>query len=136
MISPLSKITIPENTSQFKLVKISNSNRVIDLLIHNTKPITLYDNLITFRDTGKIFELIEDLLKMIINNKYNVDVASLSDRKIMFDFAKELYFDVKATGKKSTRDRTLRKIFKSPAIMVSGISAYFYHLIPANYVIN
>ena len=136
MISPLSKITIPENTSQFKLVKISNSNRVIDLLIHNTKPITLYDNLITFRDTGKIFELIEDLLKMIINNKYNVDVASLSDRKIMFDFAKELYFDVKATGKKSTRDRTLRKIFKSPAIMASGISAYFYHLIPANYVIN
>ena len=83
-----------------------------------------------------MFELIEDLLKMIINNKYKVDVASLSDTKKMFDFAKDLYFDVKVTGKKSTRDRTLRKIVKSPAIMASGISAYFYHLIPTNYVIN
>ena len=31
LMSPLSKITNPENTIQFKLVKDSNSNRVIDL---------------------------------------------------------------------------------------------------------
>ena len=31
MMSPLSKITNPENSSQFKLVKDSNSKRVIDL---------------------------------------------------------------------------------------------------------
>ena len=57
LMSPSSKITNPENTSQFKLVKDSNSNRVNDLLIHNTIPVTLYDNLLTFCDTGKIFEL-------------------------------------------------------------------------------
>ena len=41
LMSPLSRITNPENTTQFKLVKDSNSNRVKDLLINNTIPITL-----------------------------------------------------------------------------------------------
>ena len=59
LMSPLSKITNPENTTQFKLVKDSNSNRVNDLKINKTIPITLYNNLLTFRDTGKEFELKE-----------------------------------------------------------------------------
>ena len=46
--SPSSEITNPENTTQFKLVKESNSNRVNDLLIHTSIPVTLYDILITF----------------------------------------------------------------------------------------
>ena len=66
-LSPLSKITNLENTTQFKLVKVSSSNRVIDLLIHNSIPITLHDSLLTFCDTGKIFELKEEFLKMITN---------------------------------------------------------------------
>ena len=67
-LSPLSKIINPENTSHFKkLVQDSSSNRVNDLLIHNTIPVTLFDNLLTFRYTGKIFELKGDLLKMITN---------------------------------------------------------------------
>ena len=55
LMNRLSKITTPENTSQFKSIKNSNSNRVNDLLIHNTIPITLYHSLFTFRDTGKEF---------------------------------------------------------------------------------
>ena len=51
--------------------------------------------MITFRDTGKEFELKGDLLKMIPNKNYNVDLASLSDKKLIYDFAKEMYFDVK-----------------------------------------
>ena len=35
LMSPLSKITNSENTSQFKLVKDSSSNRVNDLKIYN-----------------------------------------------------------------------------------------------------
>ena len=75
LLSLLSKITNPENSSQFKLVKDSSSNRVKDLLIHNTIPITLYNHLLTFRDTGKEFELKGDLLKMITNKNYNVNLA-------------------------------------------------------------
>ena len=37
----------------------------------------------------------------------------------MYNSAKEMCFDIKATGNKSTRDRTLIKLFKLPGIMVS-----------------
>ena len=122
LMSPLSKITNPENTTQFKLVKDANSNRVNVLNINNTIPITLYNNMITFRDTGKEFELKGDLLQLITNKNYNVDLASLSDKKLMYAFAKEMHFDVKKIGNKSTRDRSLKKLLKSPAIMASGVS--------------
>ena len=79
LMSLSSKITNPENTSHFILVEISSSKRVNDLLLHNTIPITLYNILFTFRDTGKKIELKGCLLKT--NKKYNVDLASLSDEK-------------------------------------------------------
>ena len=120
LMTPLSKITNPKNTTQFKLVKDANSNRVNDLNINNSIPITLYNNMITFRDTGIEFELKGDLSKMITNKNYNVDLASLSDKKLMYDFAKEMHFDVKKIGNKSTRDRTLIKLLKSPGLMVSA----------------
>ena len=124
LMNPLSKITNPENTSQFKLVKDPSSNRVNDLEIHNSIPITLYGNMLTFRDTNKQFEFKRDLLEMITNSKYNVDLASLADKKLMYDFAKEMHFDQNAVGNKSIRDRKLIKLLKSPSLMVSasGIS--------------
>ena len=90
--------------------------------IHNSIPITLYGNILTFRDTGKKFELTGDLLEMITNSKYNVNLASLADKKLMYDFAKEMNFDLKAVGKKSTRSRTLIKLLNSPGLMVSASS--------------
>ena len=122
LMSPLSRITNPENTTQFKLIKDSTSNRVNDLKINNSIPITLYNNLLTFRDTNKQFELKGDLLKMITNKNYNVNNASLSDKKLMYDFAKEMHFDERRVGNKSTRDRTLINLLNSPAIMASGIT--------------
>ena len=107
LMSLFSKITNPENNTQFKFVLDSSSNRANDLLIHNTIPFTLHDILLTFRDTGKIFEVKGDLLKMITSGNYNIDLASLSDKNLMCDFAKGMNFDLKAQGNKSTRDRLL-----------------------------
>ena len=76
----LSKVTYPENTTQFKIVKDQSSNRVNDLLIKSKIPITLNDNL-TFRDTGKVFELKGDLLKITTNKNYNIDLSSLWVKK-------------------------------------------------------
>ena len=122
LVTPLSKITNPENTSQFRLVKHYISNRVNVLLTKNTIPITLHDNLLTFRDTGKVFELKGDVLIKITIKNYNVNLASLSDTKLKYNFAKEMNFDVRGQIRKSTRDRTLINLLESPAIMVSGIS--------------
>ena len=81
-LSALSKITTLENTTQFKLVKDSNSNRVNHLLIHNSIPSTLHDKLLTIRDTGRVFELKVDILKMIFKKNYKVDHANFSDKKL------------------------------------------------------
>ena len=105
LLSPLYKTTNPENTSQFRLAKDFYSNGVNDILIHNSKPITLHNSFLTFHDADKVFELKGDLSKMITNKNYIVDLASLSDKKLMYDFAKEMKFDVKTTSNKSTRNR-------------------------------
>ena len=86
--------------------------------IHNSIPNTLHDNLLTFRDTGRIFEKKGDLLKMITNKNNNVDHASLSDKKLLYDSAKEVKFDFRYPGKKSTGDRILIKLPKSSGLMV------------------
>ena len=80
--------------------------------------------MLTFRDTAKEFELKGDRLKMITNKNYNVDLASLQDKILMYDFAKEMNFDTTALGNKSTQDRTPIKLLKSPGLIVStsGVS--------------
>ena len=75
VLSPLSKTTKPEHTSQFKLVEDPDSNSVNDLLIKKTKANTLYKKLLTFRDSNKKFELRGDLLKMETIQNDNVDLA-------------------------------------------------------------
>ena len=84
--------------------------------------------MLTFRDTGKEFELKGDLFKTITNKNYDVDLANLSDKKLMCDFAKERNFDVKGRGRKSTRDRTFINLLKSPGIIASEISTMFFFI--------
>ena len=90
MSSLLFKNTNPEHAGQ--LVNGLSSNRANGLLINKTITVTLYNNLLTFRDTGKKLALHGDLLKLIIIKNYNVDLANLSERKIMHDFAKKNVF--------------------------------------------
>ena len=89
LLSSLSKITNPKHTSQFKLVDLQ-SNRVNDLLINKTIPVTFYGNSLNFRDTEETFKMEVDLSKMITNEDYSVRLAKPQDRKLMFKFAKEM----------------------------------------------
>ena len=75
LLSPLSEKTYPENTSQDKFVKNSDSIKVNDLLTNKAKPVTLDDTLLTVSDTDKNFELKEELLKTLTNKIYDVDLA-------------------------------------------------------------
>ena len=43
----------------------------------------------------------------------------------IFEFGKEMNFDMKQKGQKIKRDQSLIKLLKSPAIMASGISTIF-----------
>ena len=66
---------------------------------------------------------------MITNENSKVDHATLSDEKLMYDFAKEMNFDLKSQGNKSTRDKTFIKILKSPGLIVSasGVSITIFY---------
>ena len=83
--------------------------------------------MLTFRVTRKIFELKGDPLKMMTNKDYNVDHAKLLDKKSLYDFAKELYFKVKAPGIKFIRDRSLIRILQSTSILISASGASLFH---------
>ena len=43
----------------------------------------------------------------------------------MYEYATEMYYDGKALGKKSTRDKLLKRLLKSPAVIASGIPTRF-----------
>ena len=129
---PLSKITNPESTSQFKIVKDHNSNRVNYLLKHNTIPNILHEKLLTSRDSGTLFELKGDFLKMITTKTYNVDLASLSDRKLMYELAREMNFDLKEQSRIFTQNRTLIKLPKSPHVIVSASGTSNTKFLPSN----
>ena len=111
-----------DNKSQFRLRKDNNSTKMNNFLIHGTIPVTIFSNMITFRDSKKSFRLEEDLLKLITNHKFNADHSSPQDKKLIYEFAKEMNYDAKSTGRPSTRHTSIIKILESPAIMASGIS--------------
>ena len=52
----------------------------------------------TFRDTAKKFGMNGDLLKIITNKNHNLDLANLTDKDLVFELAKEMYFEKKSFG--------------------------------------
>ena len=111
-----------DNKSQFRLRKDPNSNKMNDFLIHGNIPVTLFSNMITFRDSNKSFRLEGDLLKVVTNYKFNADHSSPQDKRLIYEFAKEMNYDTKSTGRPSTRHTSIIKVLESPAISASGIS--------------
>ena len=127
MIAPYLALSLvnlfkPENKSQFRLRIDHNSTKLNDFLIHGNIPVTLFSNMITFRDSNKAFRLEGDLLKLITNYKFNADHSGPQVKKLIFEFAKEMNYDTKSTGRLSTRHTFIKKILESPAFMASGIS--------------
>ena len=69
--------------------------------------------MIIFRDSNKTFRLEGDLLKVITNYKFNADHSSPQDKKLIYEFAKEMNYDTKSTGPPSTRHTSTIKIASS-----------------------
>ena len=111
-----------DNKSQFRLRKDPNSTKMNDFLIHGNILVTIFSNMITFRDSNKTFRLEGDLLKVITNYKFNVDHSSLQDKKLIYQFAKEMKYDIDSIGRPSVRHNSMIRLLEQPAIMASGFS--------------
>ena len=90
-------------------------------MINEGIPVTLYSNRATFRDSNKSFKLDGDLLELITNFDFNVGHSSPRGQKLIYEFEKEMNFNIKQKGRKSDRDKSMMKLLKSPAIMAFGI---------------
>ena len=122
LASSLVNLFKTENRSQFKLIKDKNSIRMKDFLINGCILISLNSNMLTFRDSNKSFKLDGDLSETLTNYDFNVNHANPQDQKLIYEFGKEIKFDIRQKGRNSNRDNSMIKLRKSPAIMTSGIS--------------
>ena len=82
----------------------------------------MMDNMITFRDNIKSFKLDGDLLETVTIYNFNVSHSNPKNQKPIYEFGKEINFNIKQKGRKSDKDKSMIKLLKSPAIMASGIS--------------
>ena len=122
LVSSLVEVFKKDNKSQFRLRKGPNSTKLNDFLIHDTIPVTIFSNMIVFRDSNKSFRLEGDLLKVITNYKFNLDHSNPQDKKLIYQFAKEMKYDTKSTGRPSVRHNSMVKLLDQPVIMASGFS--------------
>ena len=132
LASSLVNLFKPENKSQFRLKKDLNSTKMNDFLINKGIPVTLVSNLLIFRDSNKSFKLEGDLLETITNFDFNVDHSNQQDLKLIYEFAKEMNFNIKEKENKSDRDKSIIRLLKSPAIMASGVSKTIFLSSDAN----
>ena len=85
-------------------------------------PVGIFSNMLTFRDTNKVFKLEGDLLKVMTNNKFNVDHSNQQDRKRIYEFAKEMKYSVKNTGRPTVRHKSMIRLLEQPPISASGFT--------------
>ena len=122
LVSSLVNLFKPETKSQFRLLKDLSSISVKDFLINGGIQITLYSNMLTFRDSIKSFNLDGDLLETLTNYDFNVSHSNAKDQKLIYEYGIKTNFDFRQKGRKNDRDKSLIKLLISPAIMASGIS--------------
>ena len=91
-------------------------------MINKSIPVTLYNNLLNYRVSKKPFKSDGDLLKTMANYKFDVTHSNPQDQKLIYEFQKEMKIGIKLRGRKSNRDKSLKTMPKSPAIVASGVS--------------
>ena len=94
LASPLAILLKPENKGQYNIIKDQKSIKMKDFLITTSIPVTLYSTMLTFRDTNETFISDGDLLKLMTNYNLLVDHSNLRDRKILYEFGKEMKCDI------------------------------------------
>ena len=72
-----------------------------DFLINECIPVTLFSNMLLFRDSNKSFKLDGDLLEAITNYDFNVSHSNPKDQKLIYEFGKEMNFNNKQKGRKN-----------------------------------
>ena len=87
--SSLIEVLKSDNKGQFRIIKDPNSTKPNDFLINEKVPVTIFNNMLTFRETNKIFKLEGDLYKVLTDYKFNVDHSNKQNRQIVYEVGKK-----------------------------------------------
>ena len=135
LASSLVNLLKPENKSQFIITKDFSSTKINDFKINKGIPVTLVSNSLIFRDSNKSFKLERDLLEAITIYDFNDDHSNQQDRKLIYEFAKEMNLNIKEKGKKSDRDKSMIRLLNRLLLWLQELKKqYFYHPILMNFV--
>ena len=93
-----------------------------DFLTNGGIAVSLYSNMLTFRDSNKTFKLDGSLLETMTPYDFNVNHANPQSQKSIYEFAREMKIYIKQKGRKNNSDKSMIKLLESPAIMASGVS--------------
>ena len=120
--SSLIEVIKSDNKGQFRLTKDPNSTKPNDFLINEKVPVTIFSNMLTFRDTKKVFKIEGDLYKVITDYKFNVDHSNKQNRQIIYEFGKEMKYKLKNKGRPSIRHNSMIRLLNQSPIKASGLS--------------
>ena len=120
--SSILEVLKSDNKGQFRLTKDPNSTKPNDLLINEKVPVTIFNNMLTFRDTNKVFILEGDLYKVITDYKFNVDNSNKQNRQIIYEFGKEMKYKLKNKGRPSIRHNSMIRLLNQSPITASGFT--------------
>ena len=120
--SSLIEVIKSDNKGQFRLTKDPNSTKPNDFLINEKVPVTIFSNMLTFRDTKKVFKIEGDLYKVITDYKFNVDHSNKQNRQIIYEFGKEMKYKIKNKGRPSIRHNSMIRLLNQSPIKASGFS--------------
>ena len=120
--SSILKVLKPDNKGQFRLTKDPNSTKPNDLLINEKVPVTIFNIMLTSRDTNKVFKLEGDLYKVITDYKFTVDHSNKQNRQIIYEFGKEMKYKLKNKGRPSIRHNSMIRLLNQRPITASGFT--------------
>ena len=120
--SSLIEVLKSDNKGQFRLIKAPNSTKPNDFLNNEKVPVTIFNNMLTFRETNKIFKLERDLYKVLTDYKFNVDHSNKQNRQIIYEFGKEMKYKLKNKGRPSIRHNSMIRLLNQTPITASGFT--------------
>ena len=117
---PSSENAVSKNAINFRLRVNANSKK---LYTNKVVPIALQGMSLFFTDSNRKFDLEDDILDMMNNNKFSaISIEDPKDNELLLDFLDDMRFDARHTLKRSARAKRLVKLVSSPAMR-----AGFFH---------
>ena len=103
------------------MIKDPNSIRMNDFLIKRSKPVSIYSNMLTFRDSNISFKLDGHFFKRMTYYDFIETNSSPQDQKLNFECGRELKFVIKRIGQKVTE---LNLLANCSNHLLSGLPRY------------